>query len=145
MCLEQSKLNQVSKIISEVKPSKSNRKNAEMYLKVSMIIKELEGKLDQLKPILLKSKVEEYFTEEEMKVVYIEGKTQFYLDTLEVIKEIGQGTFNAIATISEKAIKDNCDNADFIIAKAKVELKETMKPSIKVGKMTKSDKEKIFG
>lgn len=85
------------------------------------------------------------FTEEEMKVVFVEGREMSYLDTKIVIKEIGQSEFNKIATVSEKAIKDNCDNAEFIVSKAKVVLEERAKPSIKVGKMSKEDKQRIFG
>ena len=145
MCLEQSKTEQVSKIIEEVKPSKSLHKNAEIYLKLSSLAKEIEEKMDQIKPLLLEGKVEEYFTEEEMKVVFVEGRELSYLDNKTVIKDIGQAEFNKIATVSEKAIKDNCDDADLIIAKAKVTLEERAKPSIKVGKMSKEDKKRIFG
>jgi len=145
MCLEQSKINQISKVLEEVKPSKSLHKNAEMYLKLSNLSKEIELKMDQIKPLLLDGRVEEYFTEEEMKVVFVEGREMSYLDTKIVIKEIGQSEFNKIATVSEKAIKDNCDNAEFIVSKAKVVLEERAKPSIKVGKMSKEDKQRIFG
>lgn len=145
MCLEQSKMNQISKLVDEVKPTKSLHKNAEMYLKLSTLVKEIESKMDQIKPLLLEGKVEEYFAEEEMKVVYIEGREQSYLDNCEIIEEIGQAEFNTVATVSEKVIKDNYENADLIIAKAKVTLKEKANPSIKVGKMTKDDKKRIFG
>jgi len=132
-------------VLEEVKPSKSLHKNAEMYLKLSNLSKEIELKMDQIKPLLLDGRVEEYFTEEEMKVVFVEGREMSYLDTKIVIKEIGQSEFNKIATVSEKAIKDNCDNAEFIVSKAKVVLEERAKPSIKVGKMSKEDKQRIFG
>jgi len=141
MCMEQSKIQAIEAFLAEVKASKSVSKNADIYRKLNAIVKMAEEKMDEIKPLLIEAKVEEFFDNE--KVVYVEGREKSFLDNTLVIREIGQKKFNEIASVTETAIKTSIENSDYVVAISKVVLKETTKPSIKVGKLSKEDKVRL--
>ena len=119
------------------------REVAEHYKQLDEISKLAKKEMDLLKKTLIESEVSEYFLEEEMKVVFEEGKAKTYLDSQKVLQSIGIERFVEAATVTETSLKKLLENdvrtAEVTIAEAKVTLDEKTAPSIKVGKMTKKE------
>lgn len=119
------------------------REVAEHYKQLDEISKLAKKEMDVLKKVLIEVEVSEYFPEDEMKVVFEEGKKKTYLDSDKVFKMIGLERFLEAATVSETSLKNTLKNderlAEKTIAEAKVTLEERTSPSIKIGKMTKKE------
>lgn len=119
------------------------REVAEHYKQLDEISKLAKKEMDVLKKVLIEVEVSEYFPEDEMKVVFEEGKKKTYLDSDKVFKMIGLERFLEVATVSETSLKNTLKNderlAEKTIAEAKVTLEERTSPSIKIGKMTKKE------
>lgn len=125
------------------------REVADNYRKLNEVVKLAEKEMDVLKSVLVNNKVEEYFLEEEEKVVYQEGRNKTFLNTEEVYKALGLESFIKVASVSEKAIRDIEDlthgEKETVIGQSKVILEEKTRPSIKVGKITKKELKEMRG
>ena len=134
-------INEIKDIIKNLKINGNVRKNAEAYKNLYVLAKEIETKMSSIKPKLIESKVFEIFEDDDLKVIFEDGKVKSYLDTKRVYKEVKNlDSFLEVATVSEKSLKDNFQDADEIIAKSKIILEEKTNPAISVRKLTKEDK-----
>lgn len=115
---------------------------ANQYRHLDEIEKLAKLEKDSLKKTLLEAKVQEYFIEEKQKVVFGEGRKKTCLDNRIIYNLQGLDFFLAIASVSEKAIKESNlieKEQEILIAESKETLAETTSPSIKVGKMTQKE------
>lgn len=119
------------------------REVAAHYKQLDEISKLAKKEMDLLKKKLIEAEVSEYFLEDEMKVVFEEGKKRTALSSFRVAETIGFEEYLKISTVSEKAIKDWAHNIEEdyapIIAEAKYTLEEKSASTIKVGKITKKE------
>jgi len=119
------------------------REVADHYRILDEISKLVKKQMDSLKKTLIENEVEEFFPEEEMKVVYSEGNKKTFLSTVTLYNKLRLEDFIRAATVTEKAIRDLPEASDSykesVIAEAKMTLDEKTAPSIKVAKMTKKE------
>ena len=116
------------------------REVADHYRQLNEVSKLAEKEMASLKKILLEAEVSEYFVENEEKVYFQEGSEMSALDTETVYESVPQDVFLKVATVSEKALKSNLDEAEAVavIAKAK-KVTGKKSPSVRVAKMTKNE------
>jgi hypothetical protein len=115
---------------------------AHLYAEHKEILEVIESKMNQLKKLLIENKVNEYFPEEDLKVVYQEGSQKSYLDAKKVCGVIGINKFLEIAKVSETDVK-TLEDSHRIIGESKVVTEERTSPSVRVAKLSKEDKERL--
>jgi hypothetical protein len=100
----------------------------------------IKKEMGKLKNVLVENKAEEYFPEEEMKVLFQEGKPRYELDNGVVVEELGVDGFTKVASVSETSIKKLYDEqiANKVIGLAKRNIGKTS-DTISVRKMTKQE------
>lgn len=120
---------------------KNVRELASMYKDLYTLKKNVETAMEKIKPELIEKKVNEYFVDEQMKVVLTAPTDITYLDNKKIIDQIGTDVFIELASISEKSIRDKYgkETGNKIIGNAKFITEEKGSYSVKVGKMTKED------
>lgn len=134
--------NDVVLTITEVKES-TLRDKAELYKDLKVVADFLEEKMMILKKSLLESKVEEYFIEDEYKVLFTEEKHKSEIDTKKVFGLLNTEDFISVAKVSETALKEI--GKEEIIKDVKIILEEKTSPTISVRKLSKDDKKILLG
>ena len=121
----------------------SLRDKAELYKDLKVVSDFLEEKMMILKKSLLESQVEEYFIEDEYKVLFTEGKQKLEIDTKKVFSLLNTEDFIKVAKVSETALKEI--GKEEIIKDVKIILEEKTSPTISVRKLSKDDKKRLLG
>lgn len=100
----------------------------------------IKKEMGKLKEVLLENQAEEYFPEDEMKVLFQEGKPRYELDNGVIVEELGIDGFTKVASVSETSIKKMFDEqvANKVIGMAKRNIGKTS-DTISVRKMTKTE------
>ena len=114
------------------------REVADHFRQLDEIMKLAKKQSDALKKVLVENEVEEFFIEDEQKVVFQEGRVKTFIDVNVLVNNMTMSDFLSVATVTETALK-NHDDGDELIALAKVTLDEKTAPSVKVAKMTKKE------
>lgn len=143
---ENSILNEIVKLATEVDNSESVKKKARFYALLKKIKDMVEYHIDLQKPLLLEEKVEFFYPEEDLKVIYQEGRkvTQINAPILveDFIEQMREDDLKKIVSIKETNLKTLPDG-ETLIKKYKIELEEKATPSIKVSSLSKEDKKRL--
>jgi hypothetical protein len=131
---------------NELLKSKSLHKKAKYYVVLKSIKDTIEYEMEKYKIDLLNEKVEEYFIDEDLKVVYQEGVKQTAIDQIglyNAMEEDGRvKDFLSVCSVSESNLK-KMEDGEELITTFKYDLGTTKAPSIKILILSKDDKKRL--
>ena len=133
--------------ISNISKETNVEEKARYYAALDSILKTIKNQMDLLKIDLIKEKVFQYFEDEDLKVVFEEGKSTSYIDQKALYKKMEKDgrieQFVGVCKITEKDLK-MLDDGEKLLNKFKIITEKKTEPSIKVAKLTIEDKKMIL-
>jgi len=133
--------------ISNISKETNVEEKARYYAALDSILKTIKNQMDLLKIDLIKEKVSQYFEDEDLKVIFEEGKSTSYIDQKTLYKKMEKDgrieQFVGVCKVTEKDLK-MLDDGEKLLSKFKVITEKKTEPSIKVAKLTVEDKKMIL-
>jgi hypothetical protein len=135
------------KNFAEAEYMKSVSKKARFYAALDFLKKKIEAEMDLFKKDLIQEKVEEYFVDDNIKVVYSEGASKSFIDSTSLYEHLKSekrvSDFVEVATVSEKSLREKLPDGESLVAEFKVVTKEKNAPSVSVKALSKEDKKRL--
>jgi hypothetical protein len=155
MCMEISEIKAQEEVLKskvelfkmEMSKVKSISKKARYYAMLKNVKDLIEKEMENYKVQLINENVEEFFKDEDLKVVLREGNSKSYINKnglyIDFVEKRRINDFLQSCTVTETALKELPDGEE-LIKKHKVETGEKNKPSVLVSTLSKEDRKKLL-